>query len=316
MKTATIRKNHVVKTGYLIDMDGVIYRENRLIPGAKEFVDALTATGTPFLFLTNNSVPTPENLAVRLKQLGIQGISAKHFYISAMNMADFLSETDPGCTVFVTGESGLIAALHECKIANDAIQPRYIVVGEVAITMDKLVKAHECIERGARLLATNPDNWCPVSSEKTRPGAGATAAFLEASTGQRAHYLGKPNGYMFYRASRKLTELTRSRPEPVVLIGDTMETDIRGAIESGLQSFLVLSGSTQFESLADYVYQPTRVLQSVADLTEEIKTGQASNRLNSPVFVNGGFSLVKGGLRHQTDILAFYKPRPRPPMIK
>ena len=169
MKTATIRKNHVVKTGYLIDMDGVIYRENRLIPGAKEFVDALTATGTPFLFLTNNSVPTPENLAVRLKQLGIQGISAKHFYISAMNMADFLSETDPGCTVFVTGESGLIAALHECKIANDAIQPRYIVVGEVAITMDKLVKAHECIERGARLLATNPDNCSPSPAKKPAP---------------------------------------------------------------------------------------------------------------------------------------------------
>ncbi|MEW6305989.1 MAG: HAD-IIA family hydrolase [Verrucomicrobiota bacterium] len=305
-----------MKTGYLIDMDGVIYRENQLIPGAAEFVQTLGATGTPFLFLTNNSAPTPEDLAVRLKHLGIPGLSARHFYTSALNTADFLSETDPECTVFVIGEGGLLTALHERKIANDAIEPRYVVVGEGAATMEKLGKAHECIERGARLLATNPDNWCPVSSEKTRPGAGATAAFLEASTGRRAYFLGKPNGYMFHRARRKLAEVALGDPEQVVMIGDTMETDIRGAIEAGMQSFLVLSGSTQIESVGDYVYQPTRVLQSVADLTEEVRTGRASDRLNSPVFNNNGSRHGKPGYRHQTDIFAFHKPRPRPAMTK
>src|SRR3989454_89754 len=217
-----------MKTGYLIDMDGVIYRENKLIPGAAEFVQALRATGTPFLFLTNNSAPTPEDLAVRLKHLGIHGLSARHFYTS--------------------------------------------------------------------------DNWCPVSSQKTRPGAGATAAFLEASTGRRAYYLGKPNGYMFHRARRKLTEVALIAPEQVVMIGDTMETDIRGAFEAGLQSFLVLSGSTQFEAIGDYVYQPTRVLQSVADLTDEIKTGKPSDRLNSPAFADKTLAGARSGVRHQTDI--------------
>jgi NagD protein len=303
-----------MKTGYLIDMDGVIYRENQLIPGAADFVQALSAVGTPFLFLTNNSAPTPEDLAVRLKHLGIHGLSARHFYTSALNTADFLSETDANCTVFVIGEGGILTALHERKIANDAIHPGYVVVGEGATTMEKLGKAHECLERGARLLATNPDNWCPVSSEKTRPGAGATAAFLEASTGRRAYFLGKPNGYMFQRARRKLTELVHSQLEQVVMIGDTMETDIRGAFEAGMQSYLVLSGSTQLESIGDYVYQPTRVLQSVADLTEEIKTGKMSDRLDSPVLTSsyGG----RLGNRHQTDIFTFHKPRPRPAMTK
>lgn len=303
-----------MKTGFLIDMDGVLYRENHLIPGAADFVQALTATGTPFLFLTNNSAPTPEDLAVRLKHLGIHGLTARHFYTSALNTADFLSETDPNCTVFVVGEGGILTALHERKIANDAIHPGYVVVAEGAATTEKLTKAHECLERGARLVATNPDNWCPVSSEKTRPGAGATAAFLEASSGRRAYYLGKPNGYMFHRARRKLTEIALTAPEQVVMIGDTMETDIRGAFEAGMHSFLVLSGSTQLEGIGDYVYQPTRVLQSVADLTEEIKTGKASDRLNSPALSHVGGR--RHGQRHQTDIFAFHKPRPRPAMTK
>lgn len=305
-----------MKTGYLIDMDGVIYRENQLIPGAADFVQALLSTGTPFLFLTNNSAPTAEDLLVRLEHLGISELSAKHFYTSAMNTADFLSETDPECTVFVIGEGGLLTALHDHKIANDALHPRYVVVGEGEATLGKLGKAHECIERGARLLVTNPDNWCPVSSTQTRPGAGAIAAFLEASTGTRAYFLGKPNGYMFNRARRKFVELAFNEPEQVVMIGDTMETDIRGAIEAGIQSYLVLTGSTQLESLPDYVYQPTRVLQSVADLVGEIKTGTPSDRLNSPALVAKNGRLHYAGQRHQTDALKVQKPRPRPAMTK
>lgn len=127
-----------MKTGFLIDMDGVIYRENQLIPGAAAFVEALGASGSPFLFLTNNSAPTPEDLSVRLGHLGLPGIAPRHFYTSALNTADFLSETHPGCTVFVLGEGGLLTALHERQIANDAIRPSYVVVGEGSSTMERL----------------------------------------------------------------------------------------------------------------------------------------------------------------------------------
>src|ERR1035437_2245721 len=300
-----------MKTGYLIDMDGVLYRENQLIPGVKEFVEALIETGSPFIFLTNNSAPTPEDLSVRLGHLGIPGLSARHFYTSALNTADFLSETHPACTVFVIGEGGLLNALHERKIANDGIAPSYVVVGEGAASLEKLAKAHTCIEHGARLLATNPDNWCPVSQDDTRPGAGATAAFLEASTGRRAYYLGKPNGYMFHRARRKLADLAPGAlPEETVVIGDTMETDIRGAIESGLQAYLVLTGSTSLEQLAEYVYQPTRVLRSVADLTDELKSGNPSTRLDSPAYAEAPAGGRRPG-RHPSQRLARLDQPPR-----
>lgn len=306
-----------MKTGFLIDMDGVIYRENQLVPGVREFIETLIESGSPFIFLTNNSAPTPEDLSVRLGHLGIPGLSTRHFYTSALNTADFLSETHPACTVFVLGEGGLLTALHERKIANDAIAPSYVVVGEGAASHEKLAKAHVCIEKGARLLATNPDNWCPVSHDATRPGAGATAAFLEASTGRRAYYLGKPNGYMFHRAQRKLADLAGgSMPDSTVVIGDTMETDIRGAIESGLQAYLVLTGSTRIENLTDYVYQPTRVLESVADLTEELKSGKPSSRLDSPVYAQRNGGERRWGNRHRTETEEFHKPRPRAPMAR
>jgi len=305
-----------MKTGYLIDMDGVIYRENQLIPGAADFVEALLATATPFLFLTNNSAPTGEDLTVRLKHLGIQGLNPRHFYTSAMNTADFLAEAHPNCTAFVVGEGGLLAALHERRIANDAIHPNYVVVGEGAATTEKLTKAHELIEKGARLVATNPDNWCPVSSERTRPGAGALAAFLESSTGRRAYYLGKPNGFMFHRARQRLADNALNKVDSVAMIGDTMETDIRGAVESGLLSYLVLTGSTQLEDVGDYVYQPSRILHSVAELVEEVKTGKPSEHADSPFFSHAKNGGHRHGNRHQTDVLALHKPRPRPAMTK
>lgn len=304
-----------MKQGFLIDMDGVIYRENQLIAGAAEFVNALISNGVPFLFLTNNSAPTGEDLSVRLKHLGIEGVSSRHFYTSALNTADFLSETHPTCTVFVVGEGGLLTALHEKRIANDSINPSYVVIGEGAVSTDKLAKAHECIEKGARLLATNPDNWCPVSTEKTRPGAGATTSYLEASTGRHAYYLGKPNGYMFQRARRKLAETAGSVPEEVIMIGDTMETDIRGAIESGLSAFLVMTGSTRLDEVGEYVYQPTRILNSIADLVEEVQSGRPSSRMDSPAFTTVQRNGKRSGNRHRTDFTIPHKPRPRPAMV-
>ncbi|WP_395731156.1 HAD-IIA family hydrolase [Prosthecobacter sp.] len=298
--------------GLLIDMDGVIYRENQLLPKAAEFIHHLIETSTPFVFVTNNSAPTPEDLVVKLNHLGIHGISARHFYTAAMNTAEFLAENHPCCTAFVMGDAGLTLALQKAGIPNDSIRPTYVVVGEGMQSTEKLSKAHELIEKGARLVATNPDNWCPVKKEVTRPGAGALAAYLEASTGQRAYFLGKPNPYMFQRARRLLQRHT----EEVMMVGDTMETDIRGAIEVGMQACLVLTGSTRLEDLRNYVYQPTCVLEGVDELLEELRgSGTSSSRMQ---FLSSVTSAVhkKPGAKHPDQRVEIAYPRPRPAMTK
>jgi NagD protein len=306
-------------------MDGVIYRENQLIPGAAELIGLFAEKGVPFLFLTNNSALTPNDLVVKLEHLGIPNLGTRHFYTSALNTADFLQETHADCTVYTIGDAGLVTALGNKHLANDSIGADYVVIGEGQFAAERILKAHELIEKGARLVVTNPDNWCPISATATRPGAGALATFLEASTGCRAYYLGKPNPYMFIKARQHLG----AGIEQVVMIGDTMETDIRGSVEVGMQAYLVLTGSTELEDLANYVYQPTRVMNSVADLIEEIRTGKPGNRLNSPAFdqvksLMGKLRLgakhqtdVKEfGAKHQTDVIATRRARPRPAMTK
>jgi NagD protein len=278
-----------MRRGYLIDMDGVMYRGKELLPGAGEFVEQMQRQGIPFLFLTNNSAPTAEDLAVKMKHLGLPGISPKQFYTSAMNTADFLAQNHTGCTAYLLGDEGLAAAMNAQGIPNDAIKPDYVVVGEGNPSMERLAKAHQFIENGALLVATNPDNWCPMAGGTSRPGAGSTASFLEASTGRPAYYLGKPNGFMFQCARARLLRQACRNVDQVVMIGDTMETDIRGASESGLMSYLVLTGSTTLEEVSAYVYRPTRILQSVADLAEEIETGKE----RPLVVIQGGATLRK-----------------------
>lgn len=124
------------------------------------------------------------------------------------------------------------------------------------------------------------------------------------------------DGHGICRRSSRLAESARCTVEQVIMIGDTMETDIRGAFESGMHGYLVLTGSTQFEDVGDYVYQPTRILQSIAELTDEIRSNNVDPEGKSPAVQHVRSNGSRLGTRHQTDVLALYRPRPRPAMTK
>ncbi|WP_406694900.1 HAD-IIA family hydrolase [Singulisphaera sp. Ch08] len=247
--------------GYLIDMDGVIYRGGQLIPGADHFINELLKAGVPFRFLTNNSQRTRRDVATRLQRLGID-VEEEHVYTCAMATARFLAQQTPKGTAYVIGEGGLLTALHENGYSIVDRDPDYVVVGEGrTISFEMVEAALEMILKGAKLVATNLDPNCPTVSG-LRPGCGATVAMLETASGVKAFSVGKPSPYML-RGARKELGLTTDQ---TVVIGDTMETDILGGVQLGFKTILVLSGGTNREDLDRYAYQPARIVDSIADL--------------------------------------------------
>lgn len=250
--------------GFLIDMDGVIYRGGELIPGAEAFIAELQRRDIPFAFLTNNSRWTRRDVVTKLKRMGIH-VEERHVFTCAMATARFLATQHPHGTAFVIGEGGLLQALHQNGYAIVDDSPHYVVVGEGrTINIEACDAAVNMILRGAKLIATNLDPNCPTASG-TRIGCGAMVAMLEAATGVKAFSPGKPSAVMM-RMARKELGLTTSQ---TTMIGDTMETDILGAVSLGYRAVLVLSGSTQREDLSKYAYQPDIVADSIAQLLDE-----------------------------------------------
>ena len=250
--------------GFLIDMDGVIYRERSLIPGADRFISSLIDRGIPFAFLTNNSQRTRRDVAMKLSRMGIAA-DESHIFTCAMATARFLAAQKPRGTAFVIGEGGLLQALHKNGYAIVDDDPDYVVVGEGrTFNMEIVEAAVRMILRGSRLIATNIDPNCPTS-HGLRPGCGAIVAMLETATGLKAFSVGKPSPVMM-RAARK--ELGLATDE-TIMIGDTMETDILGGASMGYRTALVLTGSTRREDLKRYAYRPDLVLDSIADLCDE-----------------------------------------------
>lgn len=247
--------------GFLIDMDGVIYRGGQLIPGADAFIKQLLERNIPFTFLTNNSQRTRRDVQVKLRQMGID-VSEGHVYTCAMATARFLAREKPNGTAYVIGEGGLLMSLHRHGYAIVEKDPDYVVVGEGrTFNAEMLEKATNMVLNGAKLIATNMDPNCPTSSG-TRPGCGAIVAMLEQATGREAFSVGKPSPVMM-RGARKELDLDTSH---TIMIGDTMSTDILGAVQMGYYAVLVLSGGTQREDLDEFAYQPDLIVDSIADL--------------------------------------------------
>lgn len=261
--------------GFLIDMDGVIYRGGQLIPGATEFIRQLQESNTPFTFLTNNSQRTRRDVATRLVRMGID-VDEHHVFTCAMATARFLAHQLPDGTAYVIGEGGLLQALHANGYSIVDHAPDYVVVGEGrAFTFEMLEAATQMILDGAKLIATNLDPNCPTQSGM-RPGCGSIVAMLETATGLSAFSVGKPSPVMM-RMARK--ELGLSTAETTI-IGDTMETDVLGGVAMGYNTVLVLSGGTRREDLTRYAYRPDVVVDSIADLC-----GQELDHIGEPVAV-------------------------------
>lgn len=226
--------------GFLIDMDGVVYRGDRAIPEAVTFLDAIR--DNPYLFLTNNSSITPRAVIDKLQGLGVVGCGIEHILTSAMATADYLQGLTPGFSFFAVGGSGLHAALEDHG-TRDNVDPDYVVVGEgEGLTYDSLTTGITILLRGrAKLIGTNPD----LTLDGTRdgrpvilPGGGALIAPFQAATGMEPLFVGKPNPLIYRMGLNRLNRDAGS----VFMIGDRPDTDIKGAAQVGIRTILVTTG--------------------------------------------------------------------------
>ncbi len=246
---------------YLMDMDGVPVHEEHLVPGADELIAELTASATPFLVLTNNSIYTPRDLRARLLRTGLD-VPESAIWTSALATATFLDSQRPGGSAFVIGEAGLTTALHEIGYVLTDRDPDYVVLGETrTYSFTAITRAIRLVEEGARFIATNPDATGP-SREGSLPATGSVAALIERATGRAPYYVGKPNPLMMRSGLRSLG----AHSETTLMIGDRMDTDVRSGLEAGLNTILVLTGISGRETAELFPYRPTRVIDSVADL--------------------------------------------------
>lgn len=245
---------------YLIDMDGVLVRGRTVIPGAEAFIQRLIDRQAEFVVLTNNPRYTPSDLAHRLGTMGLQ-VPQERIFSSAMATSQFLQNQKPEGTAFVLGESGLTWAIHSIGYVITDLDPDYVVLGEGSFDLEQLTKGIRLVSAGAHFLATNPDPSGPGDGGVV-PACGAMAAFIEKASGVAPYFVGKPNPLMMRTALNYLDV----HSEDTIMIGDTMATDIKGGVEAGLETYLVLTGVTRREDIARFPFQPTRVYDSVADI--------------------------------------------------
>jgi NagD protein len=244
---------------WLSDMDGVLVREELAVPGAEEFLTRLEERGRRFLVLTNNSIFTPRDLSARLARSGLQ-IPEEAIWTSALATATFLADQLPHGSAYVIGEAGVTTALHEVGYTLTDRDPDFVVLGETrTYSFEAITRAIRLIEGGARFIATNPDVTGP-SDEGPLPATGSVAALITAATRRQPYFVGKPNPMMLRSALNRI----EAHSENTVMVGDRMDTDIIAGIEAGLDTILVLTGSTRASDVERFPYRPARVLDSIA----------------------------------------------------
>lgn len=245
--------------GYLIDLDGTIYKGRERIPAGERFIQRLQEQEIPYLLVTNNTTRTPQMVQDMLaQQFNIQ-TPLETIYTATMATVDYMKDMNRGQTAYVIGETGLKSAISEAGYIEDKENPAYVVVGlDSQVTYDMLATATLAIAKGALFIGTNPDLNIPTE-RGLMPGAGSLVALLEAATRVKPVFIGKPNAIIMNKA---LDILQVERSE-AIMVGDNYLTDIMAGIQNDIASLLVTTGFTKAEEVLNLPIQPDYVVASL-----------------------------------------------------
>jgi HAD superfamily hydrolase (TIGR01450 family) len=254
--------------GYVFDLDGTLYLGDQLLPGAAKTVAAIREAGGRVAFLTNKPLESPAAYAAKLTELGIPAGEGE-VVSSTDALLRYLDHHAKGTRILPIAEPLLVGLLRERRFqtldpgSDDPTTADLVVVSwDRTFDYAKLLAAFRAVRAGARIVATNPDPFCPTP-DGDLPDCAAMLAAIEASTGARAEAIvGKPSPHM----AETLLDRLALPPEDTLLVGDRLMTDVLMAREAGMASALVLTGATKPEALDGAAVIPDYVLASVAEV--------------------------------------------------
>jgi len=248
----------------IFDMDGTLVRGAEPLPGLQNLFTFLQSRPMPFVIATNNATKSPLDYKRKFAQFGVE-IAIEQILTSATATAQYLhKELEPGSKIYMIGQPALKLALQEAgfRIVTDAKNVAAVVVGgDPNLTYEKLKTATLLIQRGARLIGTNPDVVYPAE-EGFIPETGTTLAALQAATGIQPILIGKPEPHLFDLAVAQLG----CAPAHTAVVGDRLETDILGGQRAGLKTILTTTGIDNEATIPEKNIHPDWIVNGLDDL--------------------------------------------------
>ncbi len=257
--------------GYLFDLDGTMYRGSEVIESAVLFVNWLEEQGVSYLFVTNNSTKTAEEVAKKMRTIGCQHVRARHVVTSSDVAATTIAREFPQAQAMMIGENGLMQALEakHISLTSDENVADVVVIGlDTDVTYEKLAKATLAIRNGATFIATNPDTNIP-SERGLLPGAGALVQLLVTATQKKPRIMGKPEPAIIHAACERLA----LNPEEVVMVGDNYQTDILAGMNAKISTLWVDTGIHRREYILQQEKQPTHLVEDLAEWKLQLEGG-------------------------------------------
>ena len=244
--------------GYLIDLDGTMYRGTEKIEQAGGFIEGLIKRNIPYLFVTNNSSRTPGQVAAKLQEFGIPA-SQDQVFTTSMATANYMAAKKADASAYVIGEEGILEALKEKGIALKEDRPDFVVVGiDRSINYEKFTLACLAVRNGAEFISTNGDIAIPTE-RGLLPGNGSLTSVVTVSTGVQPVFIGKPEAIIVEQALKVLGV----DKEEALMVGDNYDTDILAGINAGMDTLLVHTGVTTKELLNGYGQKPTYAIDTL-----------------------------------------------------
>jgi 4-nitrophenyl phosphatase len=258
----------------IIDMDGVLWEGNRALPGLIDFFQCLRNQSLPFILATNNASLTQQQYINKLQTMGIS-VSHQEILTSSMATAHYLAEHSShhsaSPSAYVIGEEGLRQPLIQqgftlIESFDKETPADFVICGlDRQLTWDKLADASLHLHAGAQFIATNADTSLPTERGPV-VGNGAILAALQATTQIAPIVIGKPEPIMYQQAIKILG----IAPEKTIAIGDRLNTDILGAVNTHIRSIMVLTGISQEKDIASVDYQPTWIMPDIQAVTKAL----------------------------------------------